>query len=137
MSKLSALAVTAICILSLAGCTSLSRHEQNQLRHLEAHGITIDTPAGQFEAPAQPAAAAILNILPGFGNFYLGSGRAAQSEHILYGVLNLLSWPLSIIWGMPEAAIDATNINKREMLYYHTYDKQGKKELKERGISLE
>ena len=137
MAKLSTVLISTVCVLALAGCTSLSRHEQNQLKQLEAHGITIDTPAGQFEPPAQPGAAAFLNILPGVGNFYLASGRAAQSEHALYGVMNLLFWPLSIIWGMPEAAIDANNINKREMIYYYTYDKQGKKALKERGITLE
>ena len=121
----------------MAGCTSLSRHEQNQLRQLEAQGVTVDTPVGSYEAPANPGAAAILNILPGVGNFYLGSGRSAQSEHILYGVMNLLFWPLSIVWGLPEAAIDANNINKREMLYYYTYDKQGKKDLEQNGITLE
>lgn len=60
----------------------------------------------------------------GFGNFYLASGNGADSSHWLYGLLNLLTWPLSILWGVPEAAIDANRINEREMIYYYRYEKK-------------
>ncbi len=33
------------------------------------------------------------------------------------------------MWGIPSGAIDATNINKKETIYYYTYDKYGKAEL--------
>lgn len=121
----------------LAGCTSLTRQEEIQLQHLKAQGITVDKPLGNYEKPASVAGAAALNLLPGVGNFYLGSGQAAESDHWLYGFLNLLTWPVSIVWGIPEAAIDANAINKREMLYYYQYDKMGKEELKRAGITLE
>lgn len=121
----------------LAGCTSLTRQEQMQLQHLKAQGITVDKPFGNYEKPASVAGAAALNLLPGVGNFYLGSGQAAESDHWLYGFLNLLTWPVSIVWGIPEAAIDANAINKREMLYYYQYDKMGKEELRRAGITLE
>lgn len=72
------------------------------------------------ETVKQPALAGALNILPGFGNFYLAVGTEEQ-EHWLYGFLNLLTWPLSIVWAVPEAAIDASAINERETIYYYTF----------------
>lgn len=121
----------------LCACTSLTRQEEIQLQHLKAQGVTVDKPVGNYEKPASVAGAAALNILPGFGNFYLGSGNAAEPAHWLYGLLNLLTWPISIVWAIPEAGIDANSINKREMLYYYTYDKYGKKELEEAGVKLD
>lgn len=120
----------------LAACTTLTRQETTQLRELNAQGITIDKPLGNFEKPASSVTAGALNLLPGIGNFYLGTGNAADSSQVLYGFLNLLTWPTSILWGVPQAAIDADTINKREMLYYYTYDIKGKKELKKAGITL-
>ena len=71
--------------------------------------------------PASPLLAGVLNILPGVGNFYLASGNAADSSHWIYGFGNLLLWPMSVIWAVPEAVIDANNINKRDMLDYYRY----------------
>jgi hypothetical protein len=103
---------------------------------LKGQGVTVDRPAGSWERPANPAGAGALNLLPGFGNFYLASGNGGDSSHYLYGTINLLFWPISILWGVPEAAIDANNINEREMLYYYKYDAQGKKEAAKAGITL-
>ena len=129
--------LTMITAILLSGCTSLTRQEEIQLQQLKSQGVTVDKPVGSYEKPASIAGAAALNILPGFGNFYLGSGNAAESSHWLYGFLNLLMWPMSVVWAIPEAGIDANTINKREMLYYYTYDKYGKKELEEAGIKLD
>ncbi len=129
--------LTFICLGVLSGCTSLTRQEEMQLQYLKAHGITVDKPIGHFEKPASVAGAGALNILPGFGNFYLGSGNAAESNHWLYGFLNLLCWPMSIVWSVPEAAIDANNINKREMLYYYKYDNIGQTDLMKKGLRLD
>lgn len=126
----------AICAVMLSSCTTLTRQETNQLRELQAQGVTVDRPVGNYEKPASGVAAGALNLLPGIGNFYLGTGNAAESSHVLYGVLNLLTWPLSILWAVPEAAIDADNINKRELIYYYMYDEQGKNELKKANITL-
>ena len=123
-------------MLTICGCTTLSRQETMQIKELQAQGVTVDRPIGSYEKPANGVVAGALNLLPGFGNFYLGIGTAAESSHILYGFGNLLFWPLSIIWSVPEAAIDADNINKREMLYYYTYDPKGKQELEQAEITL-
>jgi hypothetical protein len=106
-----------------------------QLQVLKGQGVTPDKPVGTFEKPASPAEAALLNLLPGVGNFYLAAGNGGDSSHYTYGTLNLLTWPLSILWGIPEAAIDANTINKREMLYYYNFDPHGKKELERYGIN--
>ena len=116
----------ANCML-LAACQSLTYQEQRQLTELRYKGVTIDTPVGDWEKPASPLTAGLLNLLPGIGNFYLGNGQAAQSEQNIYGLLNLLTWPLSILWGVPEAAIDANSINKRDLLMYYMYDERGRR----------
>jgi len=95
------------------------------LRELEGYGIS---PTEQ--QVKHPGMAGALNVLPGFGNFYLGIGTHESSQW-LYGFLNLLFWPLSVVWGIPEAAIDANTINKKETIYYYKFDQQGKKEYKE------
>ena len=120
----------------LSGCTTLNRQEREQIKELQEQGVTVDRPVGNYEKPASGVTAAALNLLPGIGNFYLGSGNAAESSHIVYGVLNLLTWPLSVLWAVPEAAIDADNINKREMLYYYKYNKQGREALRKSQVTL-
>ena len=126
-----------LLLVLTTACTTLTKQEQNELRNLKAQGVTVDRPAGSFERPASPGAAGALNLLPGIGNFYLASGNGGDSSHWLYGCLNLLTWPISILWGIPEAAIDANRINERELIYYYKYDRQGQKELAKEGKTLE
>jgi len=92
-------------------------------RELESYGISPTQ-----EKVKHPGVAGALNVLPGFGNFYLAAGTE-ESEQWLYGFVNLFVWPWSVIWGVPEGVIDAININKRETNYYYTFDPQGKAEL--------
>lgn len=127
---------TLLAVGVLSGCTSLTHAEKSQLSMLKHNGITVDKPVGNFEKPASPLTAGLLNILPGVGNFYLSAGDGGDGDHVLYGLLNLLTWPISIIWGIPEAAIDAGTINEREMLYYYHYDKYGKAEMKKLNLDL-
>ena len=127
----------SIAILAFAGCTNLTRLEELELRTLKGQGVSVDKPVGSWERPASPAGAALLNILPGFGNFYLASGNGGDSYHYLYGTLNLLAWPISVLWGVPEAAIDAKKINERELIYYYKFDPQGRKEFEANGLSLD
>jgi len=115
------------CALFLStSCTHLTHQEKMQWRELENLGIRDN----DQNAVASPGGAAALNILPGIGNFYLAAGNGGDSAHWVYGTLNLLTWPLSILWGIPEAAIDAGTINKREIIYYYHFDSKGKIEFK-------
>ena len=130
------IAMAAALSVALSACTSLTYQERNTLRSLKAQGITVDKPLGGWDAPANAAGAGALNILPGFGNFYLASGNGGDSSHYLYGFLNLLTWPISVIWGIPEAAIDAKRINQRELIYYYTFDPAGKGALRTKGCEI-
>lgn len=119
--------VTIMLLLScLTSCTTLSSMERNKLEELKSQGIRIP-----HEQVKHPGTAGALNILPGFGNFYLAMGEG-DGSHWLYGFLNLLTWPYSIVWGIPEAAIDAGTINERNTVYYYSYG-PGKQELERRN----
>ena len=121
MRKLYLLLLAAI----LTACTTLTKQEQDTLHILQANGITVDKPIGNFERPANPAGAAALNLLPGGGDFYLASGNAGDSSYWLYGFLNLLTWPFSIIWGVPEPSGPASDYSvlRPVLLYLLPQDK--------------
>lgn len=109
------LLVSLLCLIS--ACTTLTGHERLVLRDLKSDGISVENPTGMWEKPASPLLAGVLNLLPGFGNFYLGMGNAADGSQSIYGVVNLLLWPLSPIWGIPQAVIDAKTINERDLVF--------------------
>jgi hypothetical protein len=119
--------IKLLCLVMLmaTSCTHLTNQEKNQWRELQNLGVRDNE-----DPVASPGAAGALNILPGFGNFYLASGNGGDSSHWIYGALNLVTWPFSIIWGVPEAAIDASTINKRELIYHYHFDSSGKEQLK-------
>jgi len=97
----------ALCVLS-AGCVSLRTYEKQEYAELERQltGAGLET-----EKAKDPILAACLNLLPGFGNAYL--------EQWGPFVGNLLFWPVSCVWGVPQAYIDANTLNKQETLYYY------------------
>lgn len=132
-------AIVTVVLFSVLteGCVSLTYQEKQNLVMLRENGITVDRPAGNFEEPNSRLAAGLLNILPGFGNFYLAFGRGSEGVQCVYGLANLWFWPISIVWAAPQGAIDAGTLNEREMLHYYRYNKYGKEALKERGIVLE
>ena len=113
------LLVILLC-LTVSACVSMRPHEEVELRNLEKYGIKSDE-----HKVKEPGVAAILNILPGFGNFYLASGTGESSQWAI-GAVNLLFWPISVVWGVPEAAIDATVINKKETLYFYKHTDEGR-----------
>jgi hypothetical protein len=112
--------VLVIAILVSYGCVNMSRGDRESYREIQ--GLGLDTDVGRIKSPLT---AALLNLLPGIGNFYLAGGTDQGSQWV-YGILNLLFWPLSVVWAVPEAAIDAETINKLETIYYYRYDPQGK-----------
>ena len=136
MKRIVAICVACFVIL-LNGCVSLSQREKNNYAMLKANDVTLAKPIGGFDPPNSVVAAGCLNILPGFGNFYLALGDGSDPVQGVYGIVNLLFWPISIVWSAPQAAIDANTLNKREMIYYYQYDKDGKRSMEERGIRFE
>jgi hypothetical protein len=123
--------------LTACGCVSLTYHEKQNLALLRHNGVTVDRPVGAFESPNSPLVAGLLNLLPGFGNFYLALGKGSDSVQGVYGLANLWFWPFSIVWAAPQGVIDAERLNEREMLQYYRYDARGRKALEERGLTLD
>lgn len=128
MKNFLTLCTLAASLSFISGCTTLSRQEKNTLYELKQYGIREPE-----ETVAHPAVAGALNIFPGFGNFYLGV-VSTESNQWVFGLLNLLTWPASVIWGIPEAAIDANNINDRETVNYYLFNPQGQYELQQLRI---
>ena len=110
--------------VGLSACTFLTAEERHQVKYLQSKGITVANPQSEWEKPASPILAGFLNVLPGMGNFYLALGDGADRMQFIYGAFNLFMWPWSVVWGIPEAAIDATTINKRELIYHYKYDRK-------------
>ncbi len=104
------LPLVVIAGLLLQGCSSMASYEKvkyTELKHeLDQYGLP------QTEEK-EPVMAVVLNLLPGFGNAYL--------EQWGPFVGNLLFWPLSVVWGVPQAYIDANTINKKETLYFYEF----------------
>lgn len=99
-----------LILLMLNACASLSPVEQAQYQSLEK-----DLKVAQLQEVEKKSAGAAgaLNVLPGFGNLYLGQPG-------LFAV-NLLTWPISPVWSVPQAAIDAGNANKKHTIAYYNY----------------
>lgn len=117
-----ALIALLACVV-LSGCVSMSRADKNFFR--EIRGLGLDTEIGRIKSPIL---AGVLNIAPGFGNFYLAGGTGESSQWG-YGILNLLFWPFTVPFAVPEAAIDAGTINDLETIYYYRYAPAGQIEL--------
>lgn len=76
----------------------------------------------EVEKTKDPVLAGTLNILPGFGNAYVGEWGKF--------VVNLIFWPLSVLWGIPQVTIDTNTNNIIDTL--HVYRHQGSKEKLEK-----
>lgn len=87
-----AVGMVAVC----SGCASgLNSHQKSEMRNYEARGLAVEE--------KNTGTAAALGLLPGGGSFY---GR----EYGL-GVVNLLFWPLSILWDPISGHSAAESIN--------------------------
>lgn len=116
--------VRSVCFVlllavALAGCASMSQWEKSEYKNLE---FKLKSAGYEPIKEKDPAMAGILNVLPGIGNLYLEQ----------YGVFvaNLLFWPFSVVWGVPQAVIDANTINKKATLSYYLYG-PGKERLQD------
>lgn len=74
---------TALLALAVSGCaTGLNSAQTSEYRTMEAKGIVVNEKSA--------STGAWLGLLPGGGSFY------AREPGL--GVINLLTWPLSIFW---------------------------------------
>lgn len=88
-----------LVLATLASCSSLNSHQKTELKEWQANNMEVQE--------KHPGTAAALNVLPGIGDFYNGN--------IGLGVVNLLTWPASILWAPVGGASGADEVN-----YYST-----------------
>ncbi len=126
--------IAVLLCFGLLGCASFSGYEKIQYSKLQLKLQKTELPELEEK---KPFLAGALNLLPGFGNAYLGQWGPF--------VGNLLLWPWSVLWGIPQATMDAEIINKKETLLHYTHglgrDELDKKylewEIKHKQIELE
>lgn len=104
------LAVLLGGLIALQGCASMASYEKAKYMELQQELESAGLPNVEHK---EPILAGALNLLPGFGNAYLGQWGPF--------VGNLLFWPLSVAWGVPQAYVDANTINKKETLYFYEF----------------
>jgi hypothetical protein len=92
---------------ALPACETLTPQERASFEQLKREGLL------EPEKFRDPTLAGMLNVLPGLGNVYL-------RQWGLFGV-NLLTWPLSLTWGISQAIHDAETINIRETVFYYEF----------------
>lgn len=93
MTKL-VLVVALVGATALSGCaTPLNSAQKREMQFFNQKGYTIEE--------KNPAAAAGLGLLPGFGSFYV-------REYGL-GIVNLLLWPASVLWD-PVSGYDGAQV---------------------------
>ena len=88
--------LAAAAVVMTTGCaTGLNSFQESELAHYRASNLAVEE--------KNPGLAAGLGLLPGGGSFY---GRAYG-----FGVVNLLFWPVSILWDPVSGHDAAESIN--------------------------
>lgn len=100
---------------------------------IKAGAIALEA-ASRGMMPAAYLAKPAINFARDLGMASVGA--FGQSEQYLYGVLNLLTWPISILWGVPEGVVDANRINERELVYFYNFDESGRQSLADKGLKF-
>jgi hypothetical protein len=86
-------------LASMVSCTSLNSYQKSELKEWQAGDLEVQE--------KNPSTAAGLNVILGIGDFYNGN--------IGLGVVNLLTWPASILWAPIGGSTGAEEVN-----YYAT-----------------
>ncbi|MDD4520150.1 MAG: hypothetical protein PHI50_04660 [Alphaproteobacteria bacterium] len=105
-----------ICSSFLGGCaTGLNSFQKDEYMNYEVNDVLVEE--------KNTTTAAVLGILPGGGSFY--------TRNYGIGVINLLFWPLSILWD------PISGINGAESLNYHVTKSYLKREKNKEMNALE
>jgi hypothetical protein len=100
-----------LTILMLSGCArGLNSVEKREYAAFEHDGVLIEE--------KNPTVGAVLGILPGFGSFYVGEPG--------YGIINLLFWPVSILWD-PVSGYDGSKSINYDITKYQLNKEKEKK----------
>jgi hypothetical protein len=87
--------VFALSVLLLTGCVHLTQGQMDLYREMVAAGEPVS-------GYPNMAVAGAMSVLPGGGQFYNGQ--------VGLGILNVIFWPLSYLWAIPSAILDAKAI---------------------------
>ncbi len=83
LKKLSSTKLITISLaLLMTSCATVTSQQRQDLAEWESKGIMVEE--------KNEATAAVLNVLPGIGDFYNGN--------VGLGIANLLFWPASVLW---------------------------------------
>jgi TM2 domain-containing membrane protein YozV len=96
----------------------MTHHDKRMIKELKHYGVKPTQ-----EKEKYMTLTAFLALLPGGANFYL--------EQYGSGVLNFLTWPVSVVWAFPQTMIDANTINKQSTVDFYKFDKMGQQELQQ------
>lgn len=119
------LVICLMLALTLGGCVTLSAQDEKTAQELKSYGLTPS-----WTQPKNVFLAGFLNVLPFAGNLYLSAGKDGDADQVSYGVLNFFFiYPISILWAVPQAAIDAHTLNKKTFVDYYSFDKAGQRTL--------
>ncbi len=102
-----------LLIATQVACVSVRPADREFIEELERAGIASDEVKVKDRTTA-----AVLNVLPGFGSFYLAVGTH-QNAQWGFGLFNLLFWPVSVVWAIPAGSIDAKAINEIATVDYY------------------
>ncbi|WP_206689723.1 gas vesicle protein GvpG [Aliarcobacter butzleri] len=110
--------ILSFSIALFTGCASkISDGQEKELKSYQAKGLYVEEKS--------VGGAAALGILPGGGSFY--------TRNYGLGIVNLLFWPISVLWDPVSGAWGAESIN-----YYATKEKVDKeKKFKIQGLERE
>ena len=96
-------------IILVSGCAGgLSSIEERRYMAYEREGVLVKE--------KNPTAGAMLGLLPGIGSFY--------AREPAFGVVNLLLWPLSILWDPISGYQGAKSINYAATTYELEQEKE-------------
>jgi hypothetical protein len=118
--KVKQIHLTLVLCLFITGCATLRPESTFKLREAEQIGL----PTSNIKKSNEVTAGA-LNVLPGIGNVYLACTSDEWYNWIIFPV-NLVTWPFSIVWGVPQAVVDANTINKQATADYYSFDERGR-----------
>lgn len=102
-----------ISISLFTSCASINSAQKAQIAEWKGEGVYVEAKS--------PSLAAGLNCVLGIGDFYNGN--------IGYGIANLLTWPLSILWA-PVGGYDGALLRNWEETTILTVAKQRKNDRK-------
>lgn len=108
------LAVVLCCAVVSSGCEGLTMSERQNLDELQYYGIPV-------EQEYSRGIATWGNLFLGFGNFHLDQNG--------YGIVNLLFWPLSILWAPIQAYVDTPVLNQKRTIEYYYMTRVGQEKL--------